>query len=120
MIWATCSLWAVQVRREPHVFMILWRAPVSEVAKGPWRRDQPPGLVTKIVAKSFMMDEKWHLRRHMLSRAMGIKRRVEGDWTGPEDRASALDLTLHPKPLIVITMDQAVPEPQALGGPTGT
>jgi hypothetical protein len=41
------------------MLMILWRAPLRERAKGPWRREHPPGLVTKIVANSFIMAWKW-------------------------------------------------------------
>ena len=82
------------MRQEPREFRILWmRAPLSESAKGPWRREHPPGRVTKIVAYSFRITEKSPPRKPKWLRARGIRRRVTEDCMGPEDRASVLYLT---------------------------
>ncbi len=63
-----------------------------ERAKGPWRSEHPPGLVTGIVANSFNKAWKWLPRIPIWLRAKGIKRRVVEDWIGPEERASFLNL----------------------------
>jgi hypothetical protein len=50
-----------------------------ERAKGPWRREHPPGMVTKIVKNSFTIAWKRPPRRTKWLRARGIRRRVEED-----------------------------------------
>jgi hypothetical protein len=59
-------------------------------AKGPFVREQPLGLVTRMVANPFSEALKWPPRSPMWFIARGTKRLVEVLWMGPADLASFL------------------------------
>ena len=86
--WPACSLCKVQVNEELHSLKIFWSAPLQVNAKGPFRREQPSGLVTTEVATSLRTTWKWGPQRPRWFTAKRMKRMVAEEVTGQLDRLS--------------------------------